>query len=213
MKLRLLATRYAQALFQRAEAVHEVAAAQSDLNHLDRLFQHQPKFHQLLFHPSIPVDEKRRILTKACASLESTTVLPFLMVLIRKGRIPLLAMIRDAFDKRYRDYEKRVRVTIRSAVPLSNLERQRLEAALHRRTGGGQLEIREVVDPELIGGMTIHYGDLLLDGSMRTRIRLMNERLLRLNRNMFSGVDLGELPELAATEGDKNPQPRSGPPA
>jgi len=94
-----------------------------------------------------------------------------------QGRIPLLHFIRNAFDKQFRVFQKRVARYVRSAVPLRNSERVRLEALLKKRTGDGVLEISEVIDPELLGGMTIHYGDLLLDGSVRTRLSFMEREV------------------------------------
>lgn len=65
--------------------------------------------------------------------------------------------------------------TITSALPLTDTEKQAIEAKLNARTPG--LRYIWQVDPELIGGLTVKVGDDVTDASIRSRI----DRLSRLS--------------------------------
>lgn len=207
MKLRLLATRYAKALFAQAVALRELDAAATrdhdeltvthqELNVYTRLFQHQPRFHHLLLDPKMPSAEKIRILRRAAANAASRTVLPLIEMLIRKSRTPLLPLIRGAFERIYREYRRVVHVTVRSAVPLHPGQTARLEAVMRRRTCDATIEMHEIVDPKLLGGLTIEYQEVLIDSTIKTRLTNLKDKLLRLHRDLLATIRIDEVPDV-----------------
>ena len=58
---------------------------------------------------------------------------------------------------------------VRSAFPLDEQQRRRLEEALSRATGK-TVEVKVVVDPSVVGGAVAQVGDVVFDGSVRTRL-------------------------------------------
>ena len=65
---------------------------------------------------------------------------------------------------------------VRSAVTLNDDQRGRLKSALSSATGMN-IDIVVVVDPEILGGVVAQVGDTVFDGSVRTRLEKMKERL------------------------------------
>jgi F-type H+-transporting ATPase subunit delta len=96
---------------------------------------------------------------------------------------PVLAAYRALLDRR----AHRLPVLVRSAVPLADDQRQRLENEL-RETFHYQPVLQTRVEPELLGGMVVEAGDWLYDASVRTRIQTIRNQLMeRSNYEIQSG--------------------------
>jgi F-type H+-transporting ATPase subunit delta len=65
---------------------------------------------------------------------------------------------------------------VRAAVPLDDQLRDRLAQALSQATGK-QVEVKVVVDPNVLGGVVARVGDTVIDGSVRHRLDQLKERL------------------------------------
>ena len=65
---------------------------------------------------------------------------------------------------------------MRSAVALDDAQQQRLADALSRATGK-QIEVRVVVDREVLGGLVAKIGDTVIDGTVRHRLEQLKERI------------------------------------
>jgi F-type H+-transporting ATPase subunit delta len=65
---------------------------------------------------------------------------------------------------------------VRSAVPLTSDQRERLAKALGLATGK-QIEVKVVVDPSVLGGVVAQVGDTVIDGSVRTRLDQLKHAL------------------------------------
>lgn len=65
---------------------------------------------------------------------------------------------------------------VRTALPLTAEERERLEAWLTRRFGRGWRLVYQV-DPGVLGGVWLRVGDQVIDGSLRGRLQSLRERM------------------------------------
>ncbi|HET6281334.1 MAG TPA: ATP synthase F1 subunit delta, partial [Polyangia bacterium] len=127
-----------------------------------------------VFRPS----EKRAILEKILPRLAPTTeVQRFVLLLLDRRRITALPAIARAFGELVDQHAGRVRAAVVSAQPLGPGELDRIRRSLERRTGK-TVVIEPSVDPTLIGGVVARVGDLVLDGSVRTQLALLREKLL-----------------------------------
>ena len=71
----------------------------------------------------------------------------------------------------------RVRAEVTSAAPLSNAQLKDVEAALAKATGK-KIMLQTRHDPEMIGGVIARVGDLVFDGSVRTRLENLKNEML-----------------------------------
>jgi F-type H+-transporting ATPase subunit delta len=102
-------------------------------------------------------------------------------LLRRKSRLALGPSI-AAFYRELLDDERNVaRATVRTAVPLDDQRRASLERQLSTQTGK-QVAIETIVDPEILGGLTVRIEDRLYDASTRTRLRSLKRELERAAR-------------------------------
>ena len=70
----------------------------------------------------------------------------------------------------------RVRATVTTAVELSTRDRDRVENELSKRLGK-EIRMHVVVDPRILGGLKLQYGDRLVDASVSTRLQQLRRRL------------------------------------
>jgi F-type H+-transporting ATPase subunit delta len=118
----------------------------------------------------------------------------FLALVAAQGRADVLPAIAAAYRALVDDERGVVRARVRTAVTLTENERQtlasRLGRALQARNGGpaggapagkrvSQVMIEEVVDPTLVGGFVAEIGSLILDGSLDAQLARLRERLAR----------------------------------
>ena len=181
-----LARNYAEALLNAAGSGHETDAVLDDLEAIRRdVLEANPRFASLLASPTVAGSEKDRVLVDTFEGRALPTVVRFLRVLNRHGRLEILpAVIRQARaiqDRR----QGRKPVTVRSAVPLDEGQqaavRARLAALIHA-TPVLTLE----VDPSLIGGLVVQVGDDVYDASVRNRLGRLRDRLIERKSHEIS---------------------------
>jgi F-type H+-transporting ATPase subunit delta len=80
-----------------------------------------------------------------------------------------LGKIVDEFAEVSAERRRHAVAEVRTAVPLTDEQREKIAAALAKATGRS-LEVKVVVDPSVIGGVVARIGDEVIDGSIRTRL-------------------------------------------
>ena len=99
-----------------------------------------------------------------------------LRLLRRKKRLALGPSIASYYRELLDERRGVARAVVRTAVEIDDDLRGRFAEELTRRTGR-TVELETEVDPELIGGAVIRIGDRLIDGSTRTALRGLRQRL------------------------------------
>ena len=100
----------------------------------------------------------------------------FLVVLGENRRLALLPEIAGLFDQLRADAEKVVKATITSAQALDAAQLAKLTESLRKRFGR-EVEVSTAVDAALIGGAVIDTGDVVIDGSVRTKLARLGAAL------------------------------------
>ncbi|MPZ99594.1 MAG: ATP synthase F1 subunit delta [Dehalococcoidia bacterium] len=95
-----------------------------------------------------------------------------------KSRLELGPSIASFFRELVDEQRGVGRATVTTAVEIDDARREQIAQLLSQRTGK-QIEVDSQVDPEILGGMVVRIGDQLLDGSTRTRLRMLRNRLER----------------------------------
>jgi F-type H+-transporting ATPase subunit delta len=173
-----VARRYARALFQTGIAQGSYERLGEELADLADLYRGSAELRQTLANPVFQRAEKEAILKQLLPRVApSPPVQRFALLLLERGRIALLPAIARAYRAFADERAGQVRATVTSAVPLSAVELDRIRRALEQRTARRVL-LEATVDPDLIGGVVARVGDLLLDGSVRTQLSELRQRLL-----------------------------------
>lgn len=168
---RVLAGRYAAALFQAASAKSEEQKVQADLGSAHKLLLDAMS---VLRHPRVPPASKKKLLSDALEGKVGATTLRFLDLLVDKKRFDLMVMVASIYAKLAADKRGSAKAHVRTAAPLSSDAQRQLTEKLKNFTGKDiELDVKE--DPELIGGIAVKIGDWVLDSSLRGQLRRMKE--------------------------------------
>ncbi len=101
----------------------------------------------------------------------------FLKLLLEYGRVPVLPEISEHFDELKARAENTLEVTVTSATPLSAGEQTAISTALKERLGR-EIHLQTEIDENLIGGAVIRAGDVVIDGSLRSRLESLANALI-----------------------------------
>lgn len=177
MRYASIAKVYAAALLELAHEKGELAAVAADLLALEDLLRDSADFRRLLESPELGAAKKRRALEQVMAGAASPLTLSFLLVLLRRHREPLLGNVLEMFRRLVDEREGRLRGRLTSARELGDEEKSRIEGALSRATGATVLLDTET-DEQLLAGMVMNLADQTVDGSLRTRLGRLRDRLM-----------------------------------
>ena len=97
-------------------------------------------------------------------------------LLLHNDRLAALPWIATTFAALKDEAENRTHATVTTAQPLSEPQRERLRAALARRTGRS-VELVVETDDRLLAGVIVQHGDMVLDGSIRGRLAALAHAL------------------------------------
>ncbi len=184
---------YAEALLSAASKQNKAETIQDQLDSLvDDLFAASPEFERFLASGAIRRHAKKEMIESTLEGKADPLFVNFLMVLNDNDRLNAIRPIRAAYRERYDRRQRRIRVKVRAAAPLDSDQQLRLTSELNEEFKLDPiLDIR--IDPELLGGMIVQVGDLVFDGTVRTRLdRLRNQLMVRSSheiqsqRNRFS---------------------------
>ncbi len=101
----------------------------------------------------------------------------FALLLLERGRISALPAIARAYKQLVDERLGRVQATVTSAQPLDPATAASVQRALEKRTGK-RVVITSNVDPSLIGGVVARVGDLVFDGSLKSKLEALRARIL-----------------------------------
>ena len=168
------ARRYAEAAFQIGRADGTLDDWERDLGVVGELLAND-EARRVLQHPVIPYADKERVLQRAAAGIRPE-VLSMVLLMIRRGRPRAIEPMISHFTALLRTERGIVLAEVRTALPLEDEQRRAVTARLGELTGD-QVEMNEVVDESLIGGIAVRIGDQLYDASVRNRLERLRARL------------------------------------
>ena len=170
------AKRYAQAVFGLGKEQGTLDAWSDDLAMLSRVVA-DDRISVYLTNPSVAAE--RRI--EAFETSLNTNVQPearnLARMLIERDRTMLIPDIREMFDAQLRAERGIVVAELTTADPLSDAERDFIKQKLESMTGQ-RVELAVRIEPEIIGGIIVRIGDMVIDGSVRHKLEKMRSRLM-----------------------------------
>lgn len=173
-----IARRYAKALADLCAETKNHAVIGKQLETFAETYRSSPELQGILSSPVITAADKRKVLLELFAKfLFAPTTRNFLLVLLEHERLGAVVEIAEAFRQHMDTTASRVRSTVISANPLERSDLNRIQAALQRLTGKTVL-LEAKVDPELVGGVQVRLGNVVIDASARNQLDNMRERLL-----------------------------------
>src|SRR2546430_4423483 len=125
------------------------------------------------FSPYFNSEEKKEAIPKLITGADER-FLRFLELLAERHRMPVLFRIRREFDSLWAEENRLLPVTITSAVELDDDTVRQIRKEIEEQTGR-RTELTTEVDPDVLGGLAMRVGNVVMDGTVRARL----ERLRR----------------------------------
>jgi F-type H+-transporting ATPase subunit delta len=175
-----VAKSYAKALFELARERGQTEPIAAELGRAAELVAGDATLAAVLGRPWITPAKKRQLAAELGQRLELSALgRDFLALIAAQGRADHLGVIAGAYREMLDAERGRVRVCVRTAVPLTDADRAALGSRLGRALGGKQVAIEEIVDPQLLGGFVAEVGSLIVDGSLNGQLARLRERLTK----------------------------------
>jgi F-type H+-transporting ATPase subunit delta len=163
-----IARPYARAAFEEARATRRLEPWAEAL-HVAAAVVADPRVARLLGNPHVTPEELAQLVSGIAGGKLGDEGGNFVRTLATNHRLAVLPEIAELFDT-LKDAEQGVAdVTVTSAAPLAAGQQQALSAALERRLKR-TVRLHCATEPALIGGAVVRSGDLVIDGSLRTRL-------------------------------------------
>jgi len=171
-----VARRYAESLFEPALAGGRLDELAQGLAGLAQLIAAHEKLRELLVNPGVEVAEKLQVLRRLPGQVWPADLEAFLRMVLSMGRAAHLLDIAQAFAELVDEARGIVRARVCSARSLEAPLKRRLKQILEHREHK-QVELIETTAPELLGGVQVVLGSRMLDGSLRTQLERLRQRL------------------------------------
>lgn len=169
MRVRLLAKRYAVALFDLALELKSEGKVLKDMQLVNEVLEENRILRKILANPVITGSKKAKILSDLFEGKVEKLTLKFLVLVTKKGREVYLEDICQAFVDEYKEHFNIMPVLLTTAYPAEEKTKQEILDKL-ARIAGKTLEVSEKVDNTLIGGFTLDFMDYNYDASIKTQL-------------------------------------------
>jgi len=178
MSVETIARRYSSALADVVVKSGETELVKGELGEWERLISGNDDLKSVFSNPAIPHLNKEKLLE---GLLEKTrpakSTANFLRILLRNGRLTELGDINERFESELEARSGVVSAEITSAREIPEAERSALRANLEKLTGK-KIKISFNIDDRIIGGVVTRIGSTVYDGSVKTQLENLKERLV-----------------------------------
>ncbi len=173
-----LARPYAKALFTLALQHNQVAQWSKVLAVLAQVAE-EKSLKNYYHHPQLKQTRLAELFYEIAqaAKVAQPEVKNFLLLLAHYQRLQMLPMIAQLFEEDRAQLEKTLQVSVTSALPVKENMRQRLQQALEIRLQRA-IKMEFLLDKNLLGGAIIRAGDLVIDGSVRSKLEKLKHAVV-----------------------------------
>jgi F-type H+-transporting ATPase subunit delta len=164
---------YAEALFEVARERGSLEEIGAGLDQFADAVEGSRELQVFLFSPHFSSAEKSEGLQRAVSGARPE-LMNFLELLIEKHRMPEVFRIRREFDRLWKRENRRIDVTVTSAIELDPAVLARIGEEIERQTDQ-KVELTSRVDEDILGGVVLQVGNMVLDASIRNRLEKLRK--------------------------------------
>ncbi len=172
-----LAQVYADALFEVASENGVIDDVREQLGQFADELSENRDLQVFLFSPYFSSQEKKDGIRKIVEGADER-FLNFLELLAERHRMPAIFRIRRVYDALWREENKLLPVTVTSAVELDEGLVRGLGERIEEQTGK-KVELTSKVDADVLGGLVLQVGNMVLDASIRNRLEQLRKQVAR----------------------------------
>lgn len=172
-----ITSRYSVALFSLKKDENQLIDSQLEIKELIKVLRENPDFLTLLDSSYKEFEEKEEIINQVFKSVDEEIV-SLIKIVVRNHRAMYLIEIFEEFNSLVNEYRGVLEGLVYSTVPLNESELDKLNQKISE-VEARQTELRNIIDPSLIGGVKVVINDHIYDGSIKHHIENMKLSLLK----------------------------------
>lgn len=176
-KVEAVTRRYGHALYQLAKSEDKVDLILEELRDVSNILNTNEEIKEFLRHPGIGDLEKKKVLKNIFKGKVDPDIDKLISILIDHDRLEQIRTV--YYDYKYLVYKgKGIKIAyVTTAVEMTEEEIEMLKSRLCKKYCKG-MEIQNIVDPEILGGVYLRVGDKVIDGTVRGKLQDMRKKLL-----------------------------------
>ena len=168
---------YARSLFEVAKEHDELDEIHDQLGDFADAVDKSRELQVFFFSPYFSSEEKKDGIDKVVEGANER-FLNFLKLVAERHRVPAIFRIRREFDALWREENKLLEVRVTSATPLDEELVQNIGRRIEEQTGQ-RIDLDANVDPDVIGGLVLRVGNMVMDASVRGRLERLRKEVAR----------------------------------
>ena len=172
----VVAERYALALYQLGKEQNLSGQIDEELRMIKKVLTQNPAFVSLLKSPKLSVEAKRKLIADSF-SKASDPVVNTLMLLTDRHREDVIVEVADSYNNLLNEERGIAEATVYSVRPLTADESKAISVVFAPKVGKQTLNIENIVDPDLLGGVKVRIGNRIFDGSLRGKLDRLGRKL------------------------------------
>ena len=168
---------YARSLFEVAKEHDVLDRVHDELGEFAEALSENRTLQVFLFSPYFSSEEKREGVKKIVSDADERFV-NFLELVAERHRMPALFRIKREFDALWAEEHKLLQVTVTSAVELDEGLADEIGKRIQEQTGR-TVELSSNVDPDVLGGLMVRVGNMVLDDTVRNKLERLRKQVAR----------------------------------
>lgn len=168
---------YSRSLFEVASDKGDLDRVHEELGEFADALSHNKDMQVFFFSPYFSSQEKKEGIGRMIDGADENFV-RFLELLAERHRMPAIFRIRREFDDLWRKQNKLLPVTVTSAVKLDPELVEGIGKRIEEQTGQS-VELSSKIDPEVLGGLKLQVGNMVLDASVRNRLNQLRKQVAK----------------------------------
>jgi len=173
-----VAKRYAKSLYLFARQKKVVEDVLTDVKELLQIMKEVPAFEQVMSNPVFTINRKKSILRNIVKNTNDVFQ-KFVEMIVEKGRSAHIKQICTSYEEIYRNQKGIISGEIQSVVPLDKTIISKVEKQLSDQIKGKEIQLENVLNPEILGGFLVKFQDKLLDQSVRKQLTLIKQTIIK----------------------------------
>jgi F-type H+-transporting ATPase subunit delta len=168
---------YARSLFEVAKEHDVLDRVHDELGEFAEALSDNRSLQVFLFSPYFSSEEKRQGVRKIVSDADERFE-NFLELLAERHRMPALFRIKREFDALWAEEHKLLAVTVTSAVELDEGLAEDIAKRIQEQTGR-TVELSSNVDPDVLGGLMVRVGNMVLDDTVRNKLERLRKQVAK----------------------------------
>ena len=170
--------RYSRALFEVAKDAGELEKVEADTKTVHSLLKNNNEFTNFVQNPTYSISAQNKFLNSLSEKLNfSRNFKNFLLLLIEKRRIFFVIKILESFLKLSMKKRGEIKASLISSKELSKFELENISKDLSS-TMGSTIKFDYKTDKELIGGLKLQLGSFMIDTSIKSKLKKIEQAML-----------------------------------